>query len=160
MAVRIGRRSLSARDSTTGRIVDGGMDRRHELERGDRSLEELHAPDAPRDRTAVSVARLHAHPAEGTRSHPVRARHLSAEPAVEDHAAAGDRVHGGAFDHARAVDLWRRLVALTHRRAADRLVDCLRRYRKPGHARIETVASRARLHVWFAARTRIRGSVT
>ena len=40
LALRPGRRSVSARDPAAGRLVDDRMDRRHELERRDRSVAE------------------------------------------------------------------------------------------------------------------------
>ena len=56
------------------------------------------------------------------------------------------------LDHARPLDLRHRLPALAHRRAADRAVDRIRGDRKPGDARVEAVAARARVHVRLAAR--------
>ena len=159
VVIRAGRRSVSAGDSSAGWLVNRRMDRRHQLERRHRSLEEFHAADAARDRAAVPVARLHPHPAERPRSHPVRARHLPAQPAMEDDAAASDGVHRRALDHAGPVDLRHRLAAVTDRRAADCALDRLRRDRKPPDARAEAVASRAGLHVRPVARPRICGRV-
>ena len=76
--------------------------------------------------------------------------------AVAAAAAAGDDVHGRAFDDAGLVDVRRRRAALDDRRAADRAVDHLRRDREPLHQRAEAVAGRAGLRVRPAARPGLR----
>ena len=109
-----------------------------------------------RHRPALSRARLHPHRARRTGSRAVRARHLPAERSRARGAVAGQRVHGGALDHARSEHVRHRHRAAEDRRAADRAVDRLRRHREHLPVGAEAVARRAGVRVRAAARHGLR----
>ena len=114
--------------------------------------------DPPWWTTAHRIRRpgLHAHPAQGPRSHPVRGRPVPAGHALAPAAAAGDALHDRALGHARPLDAGHRVAAVVDRRAADRLLDRLRRGREPVHDRALALARRAGLPLRPAARPRVR----
>ena len=117
-----------------------------------------------RPRTAHSAAgggpvprpRLHPHPPEGARPHPVRARAVPAEHEAQAAPLPGDGVHGRPHDHAGADHLRGLLARAVHRRAAHRPVHRLRGGREPRDGRAAAVAHRARLRVRAAARHGVR----
>ena len=94
--------------------------------------------DGPR----VRRPRLHTHPAQGPRPHPVRGRPVPARHALASAAGAGHPVHDRALGDARPVDARRRVTAVVDRRAADCLLDRLRRGREPVHDRAVALAWR------------------
>ena len=139
-----------------GTAVRADLDRRRTAEPGPRSARRLRRSAVVDDRHRIRRPGLHAHPAQGPRSHPVRGRPVPAGDALASAAAAGHALHDRALGHARPLDAGHRVAAVVDRRAADRLLDRLRRGREPVHDRALALARRARLPLRPAARPRVR----
>ena len=103
-----------------GTAVRADLDRRRTAEPGARPARRLRRSAVVDDGRRIRRPRLHAHPAQGPRSHPVRGRPVPARHALASAAAAGHALHDRALGHARPVDAGHRVAAVVDRRAADR----------------------------------------
>ena len=102
LAVRARHRSLSADDPPRRRRRAHRVDPRIELERHRRSDRSVPPGDASRRDARLPRARLHAHPAEGSRSHPLRAWVVSPQRALAADPDPGHDLHDRPLDHARS----------------------------------------------------------
>ena len=103
LPLRPGAGHLCAQRADRRRSGRDALDRRRRHERARSRWPRAASPlTRARRGAAVPDARLHAHRAPRSRSHPVRARHLPAHVALAIGRGAGQHVHARALDHAGA----------------------------------------------------------